>query len=75
MISERKLPAILGFLDFVVAQRAALGAEDWAAKFGRVHPRITQQVLPSFSEEVIAAAQASLQADPQLTYLPPEATQ
>ncbi|MAU45823.1 MAG: hypothetical protein CMP09_13540 [Yangia sp.] len=75
VISERKLPAILGFLDFVVAQRAALGAEDWAAKFGHVHARIMQQVLPSFSEQVIAAGQASLQADPQPTYLPPEATQ
>lgn len=75
MISESKLPAILGFLDFIVAQRAALGAEDWAAKFGHVHARITQQVLPLFSEEVIAAAEASLQADPEPTYLPPEATQ
>ncbi|MQQ10523.1 hypothetical protein GFB49_18840 [Epibacterium sp. SM1979] len=75
VISERKLPAILGFLDFIVAQRAALGAEEWAAKFGHVHARITQQVLPSFPEEVIATARASLAVDPPPTYLPPEATQ
>lgn len=75
VISERKLPAILGFLDFIVTQRSALGAEDWAAKFGHVHARITRQVLPSFSVEVIAAARASLASDPPPAYLPPEATQ
>lgn len=75
VISERKLPAILGFLDFIIAQRTALGADDWAAKFGHVHARITRQLLPSFPVEVIAAARASLAADPPPTYLPPEATQ
>ncbi|KIX16329.1 hypothetical protein [Paracoccus sp. 228] len=75
VISERKLPAILGFLDFIVAQRTALGAADWAAKFGHVHARITRQVLPSFSAEVIAAARASLASDPPQMYLPPETTQ
>ena len=75
VISERKLPAILGFLDFIVAQRTALGAEDWAAKFGHIHARITQQVLPSFSAEVIVAARASLSSDPPAMYLPPEAKQ
>lgn len=75
VISVHKLPAILGFLDFIVAQRTALGAEDWAAKFGHVHARITQQVLPSFSAEVIEAARASLASDPPAMYLPPEASQ
>ena len=75
VITERKLPAIMGFLDFIIGQRVSLGAQDWAAKFGHVHARITRQVLPSFSDEVIAAARAALKSDPPPTYLPPEATQ
>jgi hypothetical protein len=54
VITARKLPAILSFLGFVEGQRQALSAGDWAAKFGRAHARITTQVLPAFSEMVIA---------------------
>lgn len=72
VITERKLPAILGFLNFILAQRALLEAEDWAAKFGHAHERITRQILPAFSEEVIASAREALAAEPPMTYLPPE---
>ncbi|MEO0830022.1 MAG: hypothetical protein AAFY03_06135 [Pseudomonadota bacterium] len=75
VITERKLPAILGFLDFILAQRMSLGAQDWATKFGYAHERITRQILPSFSDEVIASARATLKANPPMTYLPPEAAQ
>lgn len=75
VITERKLPAILGFLDFILAQRPLLGAQDWAAKFGHAHERITRQILPAFSEEVIASARVTLKAEPPMTYLPPEAAQ
>lgn len=75
VITERKLPAILGFLDFILTQRALLGAQDWVAKFGHAHERITRQILPAFSDGVIAGARAALGADPQMTYLPPEAKQ
>ena len=75
VITERKLPALLGFLDFILAQRSLLGAQDWAAKFGHVHERITRQVLPAFSDEVIASARVILKSNPPMTYLPPEATQ
>ncbi len=75
VITERKLPAILGLPDFVLAQRTLLGAQDWEAKFGHVHERITRRVLPGFSDEVTASARATLNADPPMTYLPSEAAQ
>src|SRR3546814_18520746 len=55
VITARKLPAILAFIAFVEEQRRSLPASDWAAKFGRVHTRITAQVLPAFSDAVLAA--------------------
>lgn len=73
VITTRKLPAILGFLAFVEGQRAGLAAGDWAAKFGRAHARIIHDVLPAFSEAVIAEARTQLAVDPPLAYLPPEA--
>lgn len=75
VFSERKLPAILGFLDFILTQRSLLGAQDWAAKFGSAHERITRQILPAFSDEVIGSARATLRAHPPMAYLPPEAAQ
>lgn len=75
VISERKLPAILSFLDFILSQRTLLGAQDWAAKFGHAHERIARQILPVFSDEVIGSARAILEAHPPMAYLPPEATQ
>jgi hypothetical protein len=71
VITTRKLPAILAFLDFIEGERVALSAPDWSIKFGRAHTRITQQVLPVFSDELIAEARNSI--DPQTLYLPPEA--
>lgn len=73
MITARKLPAILAFLTFVEAEREGLTASDWRAKFGHVHARITSQVLPAFSETVVAEARATLSMAPPPLYLPPEA--
>ncbi|BBB11093.1 hypothetical protein [Sphingopyxis sp. FD7] len=71
VITARKLPGILAFLTFVEEQRRSLPASDWAAKFGRVHARITTQVLPAFSDAVVAAARR--QMENERLYLPPEA--
>jgi hypothetical protein len=71
VITARKLPAILAFVSFIEAERAGLSATDWRIKFGRAHARITQQVLPAFSDAVIAEARRSI--DAQTLYLPPEA--
>lgn len=73
VITNRKLPAILAFLAFIEAEREGLTAPDWHAKFGHVHARITSQVLPAFSETVIAEARATLSMVPPPVYLPPEA--
>ncbi|KAH2813498.1 hypothetical protein KXV85_004959, partial [Aspergillus fumigatus] len=71
VITARKLPAILAFLAFVEEQRLSLPATDWAANFGRVHARITAQVLPAFSDAVIADARRQMESE--RLYLPPEA--
>ena len=71
VITARKLPAILAFLAFVEEQRCSLPAGDWAAKFGRVHTRITAQVMPAFSDAVIADARRKMESE--RLYLPPEA--
>ncbi|MBW4025591.1 MAG: hypothetical protein HIU92_21175 [Proteobacteria bacterium] len=73
VITARKLPAILAFLDFIEDQRRALHAGDWAAKFGRAHARITSDVLPTFAAAVVSEARRLLVAEPATIYLPPEA--
>lgn len=72
VITARKLPAILAFLNFIEGERAGRSAADWSLKFARAHARITQQILLVFSEGVIA--QARSQAAQQPLYLPPGAT-
>ena len=70
VITARKLPAILAFLDFIEAQRARLSAFDWGIKFGRAHARIARQILPAFSDDLIALARS--EAAREALYLPPE---
>jgi len=70
VITARKLPAILAFLAFIEEQRLSLPATDWAAKFGRVHARITAQVLSTFADAVIADARGQMKSE--RLYLPPE---
>jgi hypothetical protein len=70
VITARKLPAILAFLGFIEDERAGLSAFDWSIKFGRAHARITQQILPAFSEDLIALARS--EAAREALYLPPE---
>jgi hypothetical protein len=72
VITARKLPAILSFLDFMVAQRQAVSAGDWAMKFGRAHARIRTQILPAFGQTVVDNARMILAATPMPVYLPPE---
>lgn len=71
VITVRKLPAIIAFLSFIEEQRRSLPANDWTAKFGRIHARISEQVLPAFSDAVILDARRQMESE-QL-YLPPEA--
>ena len=70
VITARKLPAIIAFQAFVEGQRQILPGPDWFAKFGQVHARITHQILPAFSDAVVA--EARLRAADEHLYLPPE---
>jgi hypothetical protein len=73
VITARKLPALLAFLDFVVGQRKVLSEVDWQAKFGRAHHRIAAQILPQFSKTDLETARSLAVAQPAQIYLPPEA--
>ena len=73
VITARKLPALLAFLNFIRAQRQALSEGDWIAKFGRVHGRIADQILSRFADAEIEEARQIAASDPALIYLPPEA--
>jgi hypothetical protein len=73
VITARKLPALLSFLSFIRVQRQSLSEADWITKFGRVHRRIADQILPRFSAVEIEQARHIAASDPTLIYLPPEA--
>jgi hypothetical protein len=71
VITERKLPALLAFLNFVEEARSGLSPTAWTAKFGRAHHRITRQILPAFPDASVAKARN--EAVSVGLYLPPEA--
>jgi hypothetical protein len=73
VITASKLPALLAFKTFMIAQRELLAAPDWSAKFGRAYRRIVEQILPAFPEQVVTDAQTRCEAPDDLLYLPPEA--
>ena len=72
VITARKLPAIIAFLAFIEGERAGLIGERLAAQVRPRHARIVGQVLPAFSDEVVAEARARGQLEHE-PYLPPEA--
>lgn len=73
VITSRKLPALIAFLDFMTGQRESLTAGDWAVKFARAYRRIAEQILPAFPEPVVAAARSIAADRSDLLHLPPEA--
>ena len=74
VITARKLPALIAFDQFMLEQRALLDADTWAARFGRPHRRISEQILPAFPPLVVAEARRTAEAfQDSLLYLPPEA--
>ena len=73
VITTRKLPALMAFLDFAVDQRKVLSKAEWQVKFGRAHHRNGTQILPQFSEADLEAARSFAAGQPPQIYLPPEA--
>lgn len=72
VITARKLPAILAFLDFVQDQRNVLSAAQWELKFATAYARITRQILPAFGPTMITEARNALEREQVSLYLPPE---
>jgi len=73
VITARKLPSVIAFLNFIVTRRAEMTEADWWAKFGRPWSRITRQILPAFSDAVVTQAREKAKALDRQPYLPPEA--
>jgi hypothetical protein len=73
VITSRKLPALIAFLNFMTVQRESLTAADWSAKFARAYRRIAEQILPAFPEADVLAARAIATNTASVLYLPPEA--
>ncbi|HUY51246.1 MAG TPA: hypothetical protein VMV92_37000 [Streptosporangiaceae bacterium] len=71
IITSRKLPAILAFLDHVESQREAMSADAWAQMHARTRNRILTQILPAFPPDIITEARAIAEADDPLCNLPP----
>ncbi|QMU75975.1 hypothetical protein GXW83_09740 [Streptacidiphilus sp. PB12-B1b] len=70
VITRRKLPAILAFLNHIEAERARMPAADWAARFGKAHQQILQLILPKFSEVDVLNAKAIAESSEPLLFLP-----
>ncbi|MFE4514874.1 hypothetical protein ACFRMQ_11870 [Kitasatospora sp. NPDC056783] len=70
VITRRKLPAILAFLNHIEAERARTPAAEWAARFGKAHRQILQLVIPSFSEGDVLSAKAIAESSEPLLFLP-----
>ena len=71
IITSRKLPAILAFLDHIEGQREALSADAWAQLHGGTRERILTQILPAFPADLITEARAIAEAGNPLNNLPP----
>jgi len=71
IITSRKLPAILAFLDHIEGQREAMSADAWAQLHSRTRNRIITQILPAFPAGLITEARAIAEADDPLHNLPP----
>ncbi|MGW9642432.1 hypothetical protein ACWHAU_25315 [Streptomyces albidoflavus] len=71
VITSRKLPAVLAYLDHLEQQRKQMPAEAFALAHGRTRQRILTQVLPAFPDAMITEARAIAEAARPLENLPP----
>lgn len=70
VITRRKLPAILAFLNHIEAERAKTPAADWAARFGTARQQILQLIIPKFTESDVLKAKAVAESVEPLLFLP-----
>lgn len=71
VITGRKLPGIIAFLNFLVGEREALPDGEWMARYRRAFERIVHQILPAFPEATVAGARVIAASRADLIYLPP----
>lgn len=70
VITRRKLPAILAFLNHIEAERAKMPEVEWSARFGEARQQILQLILPRFSESDVLSAKAVAESTKPLLFLP-----
>ncbi|MFD0294846.1 hypothetical protein [Streptomyces sp. NPDC127118] len=71
VITSRKLPTVLAYLDHIEDQRRGMPAEAFALVHGRTRQRILTQILPAFPDAVLAEARAIAETTRPLENLPP----
>ena len=69
-ITPSKLPNLLALSDHIDAAYAKMQTQKWRARYASTRRVITTEIMPRFSDQVIAAAREKVSAE-QL-YLPPE---
>ena len=68
VITSHVLPRVVKFRDFMKSQRQLVPRADWIEKFGKVWQVVEGEVLPSFTSEAIAHAEAL--ATHEVLYVP-----
>jgi hypothetical protein len=72
VITSRKLPAILSFLNYLLREREVMDAGDWALKYAEPYQRIMETILPRFPRRTLVEATALAETRENLLYIPPE---
>jgi hypothetical protein len=72
VITARKIPSLLRFIEIMTEDRDLLSATDWLAHWGHAWDR-SHQYLGAFTEGEVALARERVQADRPVVYLPLEA--
>jgi O6-methylguanine-DNA--protein-cysteine methyltransferase len=62
VITPTKLPNLLALLDHIDDSYEKMSPTDWQARYGSVRRVIKEEVLPRFSDEIIAAARHKAEA-------------
>lgn len=70
VVTPRKLPALIAFLNAALSERAALGEDLWHVKFGRACDRIEGEILPQYPAPLVAEARAVAASGGALAWLP-----
>jgi len=58
VFTQRHLPSLVGFAGFLDAQREQLPADQWQARYGLAHQRLTGGIFPAFTPAQLDRARA-----------------